>query len=147
MYEQTVVSTSPLAASMDGRNFHDQWEFLPERWLGENKQDTLEASQPFSLGTRGCMGKRQVNLTSVFYHTAKLQALWLLTLHAWEQFGLAGTAHHSGKAVLFVRLFTRKQRCRLASRFKNAYFVEQAKVDGQGGSPEDVENCIEVIYQ
>ena len=55
---QTVVSTNPLAASLDPRNFHDPWEFRPERWLGENKIDKLEASQPFSLGTRGCMGKK-----------------------------------------------------------------------------------------
>lgn len=71
MYKQTVVSTNPLAASMDERNFRDPWEFLPERWLGESKQDTLEASQPFSLGTRGCMGKRQVNLTYLLRRITK----------------------------------------------------------------------------
>ncbi|KAL2043872.1 hypothetical protein N7G274_003392 [Stereocaulon virgatum] len=55
--EGTVVSTSPFAASMDSTNFHDPWEFIPERWLGQSKGDELEASQPFSLGTRGCLGR------------------------------------------------------------------------------------------
>lgn len=65
---------NPLAASLDAKNFHDPWEFLPERWLGDTKQDDVEASQPFSLGSRGCMGKRYVLIIGAFFlslrHTA-----------------------------------------------------------------------------
>ncbi|CAG8959926.1 hypothetical protein HYFRA_00012643 [Hymenoscyphus fraxineus] len=53
----TIVSTSPCAASMSPKNFHNPTEFIPERWLGENKDDILEATQPFSLGKRGCIGR------------------------------------------------------------------------------------------
>ncbi|TEA19202.1 Cytochrome P450 monooxygenase BOT4 [Colletotrichum sidae] len=53
----TVVSTSPFAASMSQANFSDPWEFRPERWLDENLTDDLDASQPFSCGTRSCMGR------------------------------------------------------------------------------------------
>ncbi|TDZ61724.1 Cytochrome P450 monooxygenase BOT4 [Colletotrichum trifolii] len=53
----TVVSTSPFAASMSQANFSDPWEFRPERWLDKNLTDDLDASQPFSCGTRSCMGR------------------------------------------------------------------------------------------
>ncbi|CAG8971210.1 hypothetical protein HYALB_00010583 [Hymenoscyphus albidus] len=53
----TLVSTNPCAASMFSKNFHNPSEFIPERWLGENKDDILEATQPFSLGKRGCIGR------------------------------------------------------------------------------------------
>ncbi|XEV01653.1 hypothetical protein FSHL1_006940 [Fusarium sambucinum] len=53
----TVVSTNPFAASMSSDNFHDAWTFDPERWLHSTVEDDREASQPFSLGTRGCLGK------------------------------------------------------------------------------------------
>ncbi|KAL5041782.1 hypothetical protein BDW71DRAFT_217423 [Aspergillus fruticulosus] len=53
----TIVSTSPFAASMSSANFHNPCDFNPDRWLGENEKDDLEASQPFSLGTRSCMGR------------------------------------------------------------------------------------------
>lgn len=57
---KTVVSTNPVAASLDARNFKDPLSFKPERWLGDNKTDKLDASQPFSLGPRGCLGRRCV---------------------------------------------------------------------------------------
>lgn len=55
---QTIVSTNPFAASMSSQNFLNPWKFDPERWLGEEKGDTMGASQPFSLGPRSCLGKR-----------------------------------------------------------------------------------------
>ncbi|KAI3316790.1 benzoate 4-monooxygenase cytochrome P450 [Xylariaceae sp. AK1471] len=53
----TIVSTSPYAASMDPSNFKNPTHFVPERWLGEKTEDILDATQPFSLGSRGCMGR------------------------------------------------------------------------------------------
>ncbi|KAA8909875.1 benzoate 4-monooxygenase cytochrome P450 [Sphaerosporella brunnea] len=55
--EGTIVSTAPLAASMSSANFKDPWKFDPGRWIGQNDVDDLEASQPFSLGVRGCLGR------------------------------------------------------------------------------------------
>ncbi|KAI1130843.1 cytochrome P450 [Nemania abortiva] len=56
-----VVATSPVAAGLDARNFKDPLAFKPERWLDSSlpaeERDNLEASQPFSLGARGCLGK------------------------------------------------------------------------------------------
>jgi cytochrome P450 len=57
-FKQTVVSTSPVAASLDPANFSEPFVFRPERWLTSPGNDVLEASQPFSLGARGCLGKR-----------------------------------------------------------------------------------------
>ncbi|RYN20114.1 hypothetical protein AA0112_g10826 [Alternaria arborescens] len=54
---QTIVSTNPFAASMSSQNFLNPWKFDPERWLRKDGEDTLGASQPFSLGTRSCLGK------------------------------------------------------------------------------------------
>lgn len=56
---KTIVATNPVAASLDPANFSDPLVFKPERWLdGYKGGDDLEASQPFSLGARGCLGKR-----------------------------------------------------------------------------------------
>ncbi|KAM5465924.1 hypothetical protein MauCBS54593_006172 [Microsporum audouinii] len=56
--EGTIVSTSPVASSLDPTNFEQPFTFKPERWLGKNERDVLEASQPFSLGPRGCLGRQ-----------------------------------------------------------------------------------------
>ena len=56
--EQTIVSTSPIASSLDPTNFEQPFAFEPKRWLGKNERDILEASQPFSLGPRGCLGRQ-----------------------------------------------------------------------------------------
>ncbi|KAK1975067.1 cytochrome P450 monooxygenase [Colletotrichum cereale] len=55
----TTVAVAPWAASHSDINFVDPEEFRPERWLGDPKYvgDKLHASQPFSLGPRGCIGK------------------------------------------------------------------------------------------
>ena len=60
-FHQTVVSTNPVASGLDPANFHEPLRFKPERWLeGEirGQKDSLEATQPFSLGPRGCLGRR-----------------------------------------------------------------------------------------
>ncbi|KAL9123064.1 MAG: hypothetical protein Q9187_000391 [Circinaria calcarea] len=53
----TIVSTNPVAASLSSKHFEAPLSFRPERWLGVNKTDQLEATQPFSLGPRGCLGR------------------------------------------------------------------------------------------
>lgn len=55
---QTIVSTNPFAASMSPENFRDPWVFDPQRWLDAENKDVLDASQPFSLGSRICLGQR-----------------------------------------------------------------------------------------
>lgn len=52
------VYTSAWTVTHDASNFHDPYSFKPERWLDPACKDNLEASQPFSLGLRGCLGKK-----------------------------------------------------------------------------------------
>lgn len=59
----STVAVAPWAASRSSMNFEDADRFDPERWLaskgsnGKYARDNLHASQPFSLGQRGCIGK------------------------------------------------------------------------------------------
>lgn len=41
-------------------NFRDPHAFVPERWLGNEKfaGDRKVALQPFSVGSRDCLGKK-----------------------------------------------------------------------------------------
>lgn len=58
--------------------FHKPTAFHPERWLKpppeEFASDTLEASAPFSLGPRACLGKRfayaelRLIITKMLFH-------------------------------------------------------------------------------
>ncbi|KAF5027086.1 hypothetical protein F66182_798 [Fusarium sp. NRRL 66182] len=54
----TEVYTSAWTVTHDEANFHAPYEFKPERWLDKSCEDNLDASQPFSLGPRGCVGKK-----------------------------------------------------------------------------------------
>ena len=46
-------------ATHSERNFKDPYKFLPERWLNkESSTDKFGASNPFSLGPRGCIGRK-----------------------------------------------------------------------------------------
>lgn len=57
----TTVSVGNWASSHSERNFKDAYEFIPERWMDrKNATDKLHASNPFSLGPRGCIGKKYV---------------------------------------------------------------------------------------
>jgi cytochrome P450 len=42
------------------RNFTDPLSFVPERWTGDErfKNDERAALQPFSVGSRDCLGKK-----------------------------------------------------------------------------------------
>lgn len=53
----TVVSNNPIAASLSSSNFSDPFVFNPDRWLDAGDADVLDATQPFSLGPRGCIGR------------------------------------------------------------------------------------------
>ncbi|KAI0543351.1 benzoate 4-monooxygenase cytochrome P450 [Xylaria curta] len=103
-----IVSTNPLAACLDHRNFREPENFLPERWLGENTQDMSDASQPFSLGTRSCMG-RSLGLLELRLILAKL--VWkyeLELLHTsidWHRDSLMQTIWQKPKlAVKAIRI-------------------------------------------
>ncbi|KAL9000490.1 MAG: hypothetical protein Q9169_000783 [Polycauliona sp. 2 TL-2023] len=57
--KQTLVQTSILAANLSTSNFKDPESFVPERWLGDGEysNDRKQASQPFSVGPRNCVGQ------------------------------------------------------------------------------------------
>ncbi|KAI0411817.1 cytochrome P450 [Xylaria grammica] len=54
----THVSIHQTATYRSPVNFKNPDEFVPERWLGDPayKDDICEAHQPFSVGTRNCLG-------------------------------------------------------------------------------------------
>lgn len=60
--EGTVVAAWTWSVTRDPRYFAEAYGFHPERWLpGEDQrfaEDQLDASPPFSLGPRSCMGKK-----------------------------------------------------------------------------------------
>lgn len=54
------VSIPIYAASNSAANWTRPGEFLPERWLGEDPEfddDKRDASQPFQVGPRACIGR------------------------------------------------------------------------------------------
>ena len=53
-----VVYISPWAATKSETNFAKPYEYHPERWIDPEWQDNKEAHQPFSLGSRGCLGRK-----------------------------------------------------------------------------------------
>lgn len=54
----TELYTSGWTLTHDEKNFHDPFAFLPERWIDRECKDLKEASQPFAVGPRGCIGKK-----------------------------------------------------------------------------------------
>ncbi|KAI8623346.1 cytochrome P450 monooxygenase [Xylariaceae sp. FL1651] len=53
----TEVYTSAWTVTHDPANFHQPDVFKPERWTDPTCTDITEASQPFSLGYRACLGR------------------------------------------------------------------------------------------
>ncbi|TRX98016.1 hypothetical protein FHL15_001226 [Xylaria flabelliformis] len=51
------VYTSAWTVTHDPANFHDPDIFKPQRWIDPSCGDIKEASQPFSLGNRACIGR------------------------------------------------------------------------------------------
>jgi cytochrome P450 len=74
----TTVSVHSWAATHSERNWVRPEEYIPERWLAGEAQefdkDLKEASQPFSLGPRGCIGRHlsymelRLILASLLWH-------------------------------------------------------------------------------
>ncbi|OGM47415.1 hypothetical protein ABOM_002546 [Aspergillus bombycis] len=56
----TSVGLQQFVACRSSMNFHRPNEFLPERWQGQGEfaYDRREASQPFSIGPRNCIGRQ-----------------------------------------------------------------------------------------
>lgn len=52
------IYTSAWTVTHDAANFEAPMKFSPERWLDPDSRDVKEASQPFSLGPRGCLGRK-----------------------------------------------------------------------------------------
>ncbi|KAL8737125.1 MAG: hypothetical protein Q9181_001996 [Wetmoreana brouardii] len=52
------VYTSAWTLTHHERNFQEPFSFKPGRWLDPANTDVKEASQPFSLGPRGCLGRK-----------------------------------------------------------------------------------------
>ncbi|KAL9045097.1 MAG: hypothetical protein Q9214_001823, partial [Letrouitia sp. 1 TL-2023] len=56
----TFVQVSTLAACLSSINFQKPESFIPERWLDGDSRfstDKKQASQPFSIGSRSCVGQ------------------------------------------------------------------------------------------
>jgi cytochrome P450 len=71
----TTVSVCMWAATKSERDFQDPYEFRPERWLDRenNKTDKLGASNAFSLGPRGSIGR---NLSYMEMRLIIAKLLW-----------------------------------------------------------------------
>ncbi|KAK7956144.1 uncharacterized protein PG986_005366 [Apiospora aurea] len=54
----TEINVSPWTITHDEKYFAEPWEFRPERWLGLYPTDVKEASRPFLLGPRDCLGRK-----------------------------------------------------------------------------------------
>lgn len=57
---ETVVIIPQFAMYTLPQNFRRSLEYIPERWLGDKKfeDDQKHALQPFSVGSRDCLGKK-----------------------------------------------------------------------------------------
>ena len=57
---QTIVSVTQYATYHNKTNFHLPDQFIPERWLGDERfaNDNKAAFQPFSTGPRNCVGRK-----------------------------------------------------------------------------------------
>ncbi|KAI2605294.1 cytochrome P450 [Hypoxylon fragiforme] len=55
--EGTEINVSPWTITHDPKYFTKPWDFIPERWLDPNSTDNKDASRPFLLGPRDCLGR------------------------------------------------------------------------------------------
>lgn len=67
--------------------FAEPYVFKPERWLDPTSTDVKAASQPFSMGPRGCLGQKQVHtayLVFGFGLNGALIGLLHIVLRTWR---------------------------------------------------------------
>ncbi|KAL3587597.1 hypothetical protein FPOAC2_13494 [Fusarium poae] len=74
----TEVSVDNFVMSHDAQYFPEPDKFRPERWLGDQTASDKEASRPFSIGPRACLG---VNLA---YFEARLILATMVFQFDWE---------------------------------------------------------------
>ncbi|KAK1851623.1 benzoate 4-monooxygenase cytochrome p450, partial [Colletotrichum chrysophilum] len=55
--EDTDISVSPWSTVHNPEYFSDPWHTKPERWLDPHCKDNKDASRPFLLGPRDCLGR------------------------------------------------------------------------------------------
>ncbi|KAI4700785.1 hypothetical protein J4E81_003749 [Alternaria sp. BMP 2799] len=69
----TIIMIPQHAMYLSDKNFKRPMEFLPQRWMGdpEFESDERQCVQPFSIGSRDCVGK---NKLSMAYHEIRLLA-------------------------------------------------------------------------
>lgn len=93
----TVVSAAPVASCLSSANYVRPWDFVPERWLGAAayKGDKLEASQPFSLGPRVCIGR---NLAWMELNVMLAKMIWTFDMDLIET-GLDWQARSTASTV------------------------------------------------
>lgn len=53
-----MVEVQQWAMGHCASNWENAQQFIPERFLGEDLDDNLEAYQPFSVGPRACLGRK-----------------------------------------------------------------------------------------
>jgi len=81
----TQVSVTGWAITHSPDNFKDPDLFVPERWLGDHgiyASDKREASQPFSVGPRNCIGK---NLAWAELRSILGKLLWNFDIEVCEE--------------------------------------------------------------
>jgi cytochrome P450 len=78
----TTVSVYSWAATHSESNFMDPEMFVPERWMEDRpvkyEADKRDASQPFSLGPRGCIGRHlsYMELRLILGSLRKFSLIW-----------------------------------------------------------------------
>ncbi|KAL9040569.1 MAG: hypothetical protein Q9214_004436 [Letrouitia sp. 1 TL-2023] len=60
--EGSEMYTSAWTTTHNPEYFHEPFSFKPERWIDPDCKDVKEASNPFSLGPRGCLGRNFAEL-------------------------------------------------------------------------------------
>ncbi|OTA61603.1 cytochrome P450 [Hypoxylon sp. EC38] len=68
------INVTPWSITHDEKYFSDPWDFKPERWLDPNSTDVKDASRPFLLGPRDCLGR---NFAWMELNLVLAKMLWL----------------------------------------------------------------------
>ncbi|ORY00610.1 cytochrome P450 monooxygenase-like protein [Clohesyomyces aquaticus] len=86
--EGMAVYMSQHAANHSSRNYKDPDAYVPERWLGaaEYESDNRAATQPFSFGSRNCLGKNSHDLmiTAVCFSLAYAEMRLIMAKVLWN---------------------------------------------------------------